>query len=159
MQKYPKKLIVYFDGACEPRNPGGYGTWGWVLKDAATGETLETGQGCDGFGTGRTNNRSEYLALGFALRHLNDSGWTGTLECRGDSQLVCYQIYGSWQCNKDHLRKLRDRCRQLLQELAPGTHRIVWVPRDQNQEADQLSQLAYEQATGKRFPERRRKKA
>lgn len=24
---------LYFDGACEPRNPGGIATYGWVLRD------------------------------------------------------------------------------------------------------------------------------
>ncbi len=34
MSDLPKSLKIFFDGACAPKNPGGYATYGWLVRDA-----------------------------------------------------------------------------------------------------------------------------
>lgn len=150
-------LVLHFDGACEPRNPGGVATYGWVitLPDDSVFAN-DCGVLCSG-GPNATNNRAEYAALGFALRYLFDEiDQVDNLRIFGDSQLVIEQINGNWRCNAPHLVKMRDRCRQLLAALE-CRYTLDWIPRELNEAADALSRKAYEKATGRKFPERRRK--
>ena len=150
------ELTIFFDGSNEPKNPGGVATYGWVIKEA--GETSTTGQGEFERGPESTNNRAEYAGLGFALRHILDTmGGTAVdkLHICGDSKLVIEQLSGRWKCNKDHLRKLRDRCLELLEQIGCKWD-AAWIPREQNTEADALSQAAYVTATGKPYPQRHR---
>jgi ribonuclease HI len=151
------KLIVHFDGSCEPKNPGGVGTYGWIID--RDGQRVASGSGCNSKGgPGSTNNVSEYAGLGFALRWLADHPGTmqpgDTLVLRGDSKLVVEQLAGRWKCNKEHLQKLKQRCLELLVGFG-GQWRTEWIPREQNTEADALSQQAYVTATGKPYPQRR----
>jgi ribonuclease HI len=149
-------LTLYFDGACEPRNPGGVATYGWLLVDGR--RTIQTGWGFARKGRGATNNYAEWCALGFALRWLLDNRdrWEGQIEIRGDSQLVINQLTGAWQCRQPSLQRLRLRCLHILQELGIGW-RAKWIPRERNTRADALSRRAYEDHTKKPVPERRRK--
>lgn len=95
-------------------------------------------------GEASTNNIAEYRAVRAALNWLIAKGEQGEVELRTDSQLVVRQISGAYACNKDHLRVLRDECRALLQRL-PHT-RLIWVSREQNVPADELTNLAYAEA-------------
>jgi ribonuclease HI len=111
-------------------------------------------------GEGATNNLAEWTALGLALRWLLDNPEVASgnvLHIQGDSQLVIEQLNGTWNCNKPHLIRLRDRCREIIEQLAVVAWRANWIPRLENQEADALSRRAYEEATGKSVPERTRK--
>jgi ribonuclease HI len=150
-------LVIHFDGACEPRNPGGIATCGWTIREGD--KLLASGSQEVRRGDGATNNLAEYAALGLALRWLldNQQGGGCILDIRGDSQLVVYQLMQTWQCNKEHLQKLRARCWALLEEIAPASWTAEWIPREQNTEADALSRDAYVAATGKAFPERTRR--
>lgn len=151
------RLTIHFDGACEPTNPGGVATCGWIIRDA-NGAAINTGSKFVCRGLGATNNVAEYCALGFALNWLASVKTALPAECHldihGDSKLVICQVKGEWACNRDHLRKLRDRCRELLAQFK--THTLEWIPREANGTADALSRQAYEEHTGKKFPERRR---
>jgi ribonuclease HI len=151
----PDTLTLFFDGSCEPKNPGGWGTCGWVLMNQ--GEVLASdSKVCSEPGPRSTNNVAEYCALGFALNYLEKESWKGNLSIFGDSKLVVNQMTGEWVCNKEHLQKLRQRCRELLNIVAKSWS-IAWVPREHNERADALSRQAYEKATGKPYPERNRK--
>lgn len=132
---------IYFDGACEPRNPGGWATWGWVaLRD---GKAIASGRGCVGHGDGMTNNVAEYTAAIEALRWLSGRSAGPGVVLRGDSQLVVRQVSGEWGCNADHLRPLLEEARRLVNELGV---RLEWIPRGENSRADALSRLAYREA-------------
>lgn len=144
----PGELILYFDGSAEP-NPG-LATYGWAIM-IQSGEEIACGCGVSyDYGS---NNQSEYCALGFALRWLSDQGWKGTLQIFGDSKLVINQLTQEWRCNKEHLRNLRKRCWELLEGIE---YKATWVPREQNDRCDSLSRKAYEERTGKSYPERRK---
>lgn len=152
----PLELCLYFDGACEPTNPGGVATYGWLIKDP-DGKTLAKKCGVVCEGKDATNNRAEWCALGFGLRYLLDQKWTGKLTIQGDSQLVICQLTGDWACNKPHLIKLRARCLEILKQLG-NDYKTDWLPREQNEECDELSRYAYERYTGKSFPIRYKKR-
>ena len=145
------ELTLHFDGACEPRNPGGVATYGWVLS---TGHS-----GCGVVATGgptSTNNLAEWSALGFGLRWIADQKLKPEkLLIFGDSQLVVRQLNHEWACNKEHLQKLRARCEELLKAI-DRPWAAEWIPREKNEDADALSRKAYTDHTGKPFPERRR---
>lgn len=146
-----QKVKLWFDGACEPRNPGGIATAGWI--------TTRGGSGCKVVCIGKraTNNVAEWSALEAGLCELLDtSDGPFELEILGDSRLVIHQLTGHWGAHKEHLRKLRDRVRQLLTHPKIVDWSAQWVPRDENREADRLSRQAYENFTGKPFPERHR---
>jgi ribonuclease HI len=151
-------LTLYFDGACEPRNPGGTGSWGWVATHPE-GE-VRTGSGAIPAAPTTTNNLAEWYALGHGLREIAerraaDPFQIDMLIIRGDSQLVIRQLTGEWACRAANLQPLLKRCLELLIAInAP--YRAEWVPREQNAEADALSVKAWEEATGQPFPVRQR---
>jgi ribonuclease HI len=150
-----RDLTLFFDGGCEPVNPGGIGTYGWYLLDRGVEVKWSTGVASSSHIM--TNNLCEYQALGFALRWLSDQGWKGRLKIFGDSKLIVHQIRRDWKCNKKHLQALRQRCWELLREVCPDGYDIEWIPREENARADELSRMAYEDRTGSPCPERGRK--
>ncbi|MXR19742.1 reverse transcriptase-like protein [Halobacterium sp. PCN9] len=81
------------------------------------------------------NNEAEYRALIRGLEVASEQGCT-EVETRDDSQLVVGQVKGDWQTNEQHLRKLRDRARELAEEFE--TFEIVRVDREENLRADGL---------------------
>ena len=149
-------LTIQFDGSCEPTNPGGVATAGWLILDGA--DVIASGSQFIRRGLGATNNLAEWSALGFALRWLveNGQGKADELILQGDSKLVVEQIGGRWKCNVEHLQKLKARCLELLSQIAPVSWKSEWIPREQNSAADALSQQAYVETTGKPYPQRHR---
>lgn len=135
-------ITIHCDGLCEPRNPGGYACWAWIVTDPLPDMPPAQDFGCVAKGKQATNNLAEYTAVGKALRYCVDQGiFAPTI--RTDSQLVVRQINGDWACNAEHLKPLMKRARALLNEVG-GT--LEWVPREQNEIADNLSRIAYQQA-------------
>lgn len=153
---------IYFDGACEPVNPGGIATAGWCIRDVG-GAEIAFGRRVVASGPRATNNLAEWSALGFALRRLLDhhSGECHgkNLLIRGDSMLVCRQLTRAWRCNAPHLRRLRERCLEILGELRLDGWRTEWIPRERNTRADELSKLAYVELTGQQPPDRGKRMA
>lgn len=141
---------LYFDGACEP-NPG-IGAWGFVL-DTGGGSGITGGGVIDGT---TTNNVAEYTALGKGLLAAKAAGVTGELRVLGDSMLVVRQMNGTWECKSPMMAACRDRAKQLVDDLAGVDVAIDWIPREENEAADAESRKAWEAATGRTFPERRR---
>jgi ribonuclease HI len=135
-------------------------TWAYILNGVGKVDIVNPAPA-------NTNNVAEYMALGFAIRDAialmrEKPGEKFTLTIRGDSQLVVNQINRSWQCNKEHLAKLRDRCLELLNSaklIGLEKWSIVWIPREQNEKADALGREIYLKTTGHKMPERARKKS
>ncbi len=129
-------IRVYFDGAAGPTNPG-YGGAGWAIllpdKEPITQSYF--------LGNNRTNNEAEYAALVFALNH---GKWLGIeqekIRIYGDSKLVISQVNGIWKTKKPHLRKMRDIA---LRNLESYTNvNLEWIPRESNELADRMSNVA-----------------
>ncbi len=122
--------IAYFDGACKP-NPGQMKI-GFLIKDP-NGKNIIEGTEKMGFGT---NNQSEYLALLELSKQLVKLK-INNVKMKGDSQLVVNQINCDWKCENLFLKRLNLQIQELLKEIPNWS--LEWVRRDQNKEADLLS--------------------
>ena len=133
-------ITIYFDGLCRPKNPGGVATYGYVIyKD---GEKVKSGFGVVGSGAGMTNNVAEYSALKCAAEWVSRNGGDDEIVIKGDSQLVIHQMNGTWQIKSETSKKFVPEIRRVLEGRKT---RFIWIPREQNAEADQLSNVAYSQ--------------
>ena len=137
-----RRLLVYFDGLCEPVNPGGVATYGFVVKDGNS--VVCEGKGLVGVGARvevATNNVAEYTALIKALECLSERGLEGEkLLIRGDSQLVIRQLKGEYKVRSERIKPLYERAKELLSRFDAE---LEWVPREKNAEADELSRKAF----------------
>lgn len=131
------RLVGYFDGACEPFNPGGLATGGWVIPERSI-----AGCAAYGRGDGATNNVAEYRAAIDCLRAIYRIGWRGHVTLYGDSKLVVEQFSGRWRCNALCLRALLNRLRRGA-TFFKGVE-LKWVPREKNVDADAMSKLGFE---------------
>ena len=140
-----KAATIHFDGMCEPRNPGGWMGAGWVLQwiDDDGEQFRETGSRVWHPKSSNTNNLAEWRALYFGLYALSEIiDHTRMLTLYGDSQLVVNQFNGDWQCRKTYLASWRDGCTDIAGSLS-GIVQAVWIPRENNVEADTLSRRDY----------------
>jgi ribonuclease HI len=132
-------ITVYFDGLCYPKNPGGVAAYGYlILRDK---EPIWKGFGAVGEGRGKTNNVAEYEGLLAAARGLNDEGIDEKVEIRGDSELVIKQMKGEYRVNSATSKRYVPQIKKLIEGKEVS---FIWVPREQNEEADRLSRVAYE---------------
>ena len=134
-------IVVYVDGLCEPVNPGGTATYGYVIRND-DGRDIARKSGVVGKGPGMSNNVAEYAALCEALRYLIREKMTLLpVEIRSDSRLLVNQMKGEWKFHKGlYAQKYRD-----AKALATQFDRVKfrWIPREENKEADALSREAY----------------
>ncbi|KAJ9456581.1 Ribonuclease HI [Diplonema papillatum] len=94
-----------------------------------------------------TNNVAEYTALIKALHRLQDQpGLSGELVVRGDSGLVVDQMTGNARCS-EALRPYKTRAQAEVAELRQKgiDIRLEHVPREQNIDADALSNRAMDE--------------
>jgi ribonuclease HI len=133
--------FAWFDGACEPVNPGGLGTYGFVVRKGDKLVVRKQGVVPDVAGLPMTGNIAEYVALHLLLEWLADNPG-GSVRIEGDSKLIVMQVRGEWDANVPVLRMLRDKCRALLRPQ----DRLVHIGREKNAEADALTHLAYVEA-------------
>jgi len=134
--------MVYVDGLCEPRNPGGVASYGFVIYSG--NEKLHEQSGVVGEGLGMSNNAAEYAALLEALDWLSGQGLKDEkVVVRSDSRLLVNQMNYQW---RSHGGLYVDKYSEAL-KLVSNFSKIsfVWVPREQNGEADSLSRKAYEE--------------
>lgn len=127
------RVVVEADGASRG-NPGP-AAYGALVRDAETGEVLAEDARTLGV---TTNNVAEYsgLVAGLALAAAHAPG--AEVEVRMDSKLVIEQMSGNWKIKNADLAVLADKARV----AHPGPVRYVWVPRDENGDADRLGNEA-----------------
>lgn len=146
MQK-AKEVEVFFDGLCQPINPGGIACYAYVVKDRGSGATLksEHGLAAEPFSPDATNNVAEYTALIKALEWLAASGLEPEkIVVKSDSQLVVNQMNGRFKVGTKRIVPLFRKAAELKARFRDV--RIEWVPRSENREADSLTNRAYNQA-------------
>ena len=148
--EYIPNIEVYFDGLCEPRNPGGIATYGFVVYDNRSPSDrvkIHEGYGVVGagcLGDDVTNNIAEYTALIRGLEWLVQNSLTGKLvEVKGDSQLTIRQLNGIYAVRSPRIIPLYNRVVELVEKFKQI--RFFWVPREYNEEADSLSRRAYQE--------------
>ena len=140
---FPSLVEVHFDGACQPPSGGGVATYGFTV-DGEGLEHEESGLAAPPWSPRSTNNVAEYTAAIRALEHLRERGFRGQVLLIGDSELVIRQMQGEYAVRAEHLKAYRERLHQLARQFAEV--RYIWVPREENQRADELSKEALDHA-------------
>jgi len=133
-------VLLYFDGLCGPRNPGGVAIYGFVIYRDAEKLKEDAGLACEPWTPSASNNVAEYRGLIEGLKWLNGKGMYREVEVRGDSMLVIRQMKGEYRVRAERIRPLHSEAERLSAKFL-GI-RIVWIPREQN-EADDLCKKAY----------------
>jgi ribonuclease HI len=138
-------IEVYFDGLCQPINPGGISCYAFVVKSG--GRTIHSDYGVAGepFSEDSTNNVAEYTALAKALEWLlaNNLG-SAKVEIKSDSQLIVNQLTGDYKVKAKRIISLYKQV--LLLKSKFKEIQINWIPREKNKEADKLTNKAYNKA-------------
>ena len=134
---------VYSDGICDP-NPG-TACWAFVVHDGT--RVTVTQQGA--LAGLQTNNTAEYAGFGKALAWILTQP-PGEFTLYTDSQLVLNQVAGQWACNVERLEVLRDRCKELIEQIKEAGSKIElqWISGAKNP-ADGPTRDAYFVKTGK----------
>ncbi len=137
-----KYLTAYFDGSCEPKNPGGnMGTGAIVLDD---GQLLFEHSDFIKANPDNSNNVAEYIGLREILRWLTTNGIKGrSIIIHGDSKLVIEQMTGRWKIKNGRYTPYAKACMFYLKELIgrdfSNEITFKWIPRQLNEHCDMLS--------------------
>jgi ribonuclease HI len=134
---------VHFDGACEPPRGRGVATYGFTLEGPGL-EHEEFGLAVPPGSERATNNVAEYVGAIRALEFLASVGYRGPVLVFGDSQLVIRQMSGEYEVRAEHLRPYHQHLGALVARI--GDVEFAWVPREENQRADELSKIAIAEA-------------
>jgi ribonuclease HI len=148
---------AWFDGACEPVNPGGTATFGVVIK-GEDGTVLLRDAGVVGSGKAMSNNVAEYAGVLRILKYLAPRP-PGRVTIHGDSNLVVNQLNGKWRIKKGLYLTIAMETRELLAYLRGLGWQInfCWIPREQNEECDALSKKSCQVTDRPRFARRKRR--
>lgn len=139
------EIQVYFDGLCQPVNPGGIACYAFLIKSDGKVIHKERGLAAEPFSSGATNNVAEYTALVKALEWLISSKMGQQhVHVKGDSKLVISQMRGEFKVKAKAIIPLFQKAALLRKEFADIS--FQWVPREENREADKLSEEAYNNA-------------
>jgi probable phosphoglycerate mutase len=131
-------IIANVDGGARG-NPGSAG-YGAIIK-SQDGQVLA--ELYEGIGI-NTNNVAEYRGLIAALEWAHAHGHT-RLHIKSDSQLIVQQMLGNYRVKHEGLIPLYQKARRLAAAIGQVT--FEHVRREQNCEADRLSNLGMDQNT------------
>jgi len=132
-------IEVWIDGSCYPVNPEGTACAGYVIK--RKGLTIAKGSKIVGKGKGMTNNVAEYQALITAIEEIRKRQLHNEeITINSDSQLLVNQMNGNWKVKSQLLYPLY---REAKKRVATYNLKIKWIPREQNEEADEMSRIAF----------------
>ncbi len=134
---------VHFDGACQPPRGGGVATYGFTIEGDRYAEEA-CGLAVAPWSPHATNNVAEYVAAIRALEWLRAEGYEGAVLLLGDSQLVIRQMKGEYEVRAEHLKPYHEHLKRLAEGFAEVS--FVWVAREENARADELSKQALEEA-------------
>jgi ribonuclease HI len=144
--------MLYFDGLCEPINPGGVATFGFVAYDGRKKIQESCGLvGAGMLGNDVSNNVAEYTGIIRGMECLLGSGHFGKLTIRGDSQLAIRQLSGQYAVRAPRLIPLHNRVIELKKGFKSVT--FEWIPRESNEAADALSRKAFDEFLAKNLQE------
>jgi ribonuclease HI len=138
-------IEVYFDGLCQPINPGGISCYAFLVKSGGRTIYSDYGIAVEPFSQDSTNNVAEYTALVKALQWLLEKNLGSTkVEVKSDSQLIVNQLTGDYKVKSKRIVSLYKQV--LLLKRKFQDIEIKWVPREENREADRLTNKAYNKA-------------
>jgi ribonuclease HI len=146
-------LHCFFDGCCEPKNPGGNMGMGALIYDHDR-TLLRAHSWMIPAHDENSNNVAEYLAVKWVLDTLKMGGFQfRAIYIFGDSRLVIEQLWGNWRIkgidsHKDQRPGFYARyaveARETLKEFR--NCRGFWIPRAENAEADKWSKQHLKEA-------------
>lgn len=127
-----------------PINPGGTATYGFEIR--REGRRIYEDCGVVGKGKEMSNNVAEYRAVQKAAEWLLSKELDSyNIVFRSDSKLVVNQMNGEWEVKKglyvEYYLKARERIGKLKHI------RFEWIPREENEYADSLTEKAYREYT------------
>ena len=137
-------ITVYFDGLCQPINPGGIACYAYLIKKNGMTVHSEYGLATRPYSKDATNNVAEYTGLIKALEWLSTNKLDQPVRIISDSALVVRQLRGEYKVKSRRIVPLYRRA-ALLKDSFKDV-KISWVPREQNSEADALTNKAYQEA-------------
>ena len=131
-----RALVIEADGGSRG-NPGVAG-YGALVRDGVTGRVLWEGAAPLGK---ESNNVAEYSGLIAGLKAVLRIDAGADVEARMDSKLVVEQMAGRWKIKHPDMRTLALEARDLAAQIsaAGGSVSFTWIPREQNKDADALS--------------------
>lgn len=137
----PPPIIIACHGLCEPINPGGVVTYGFVVYSVDHDEQVSQ-FGFVAEGEGCTNNTAAYSALIRAIAWL----WRGNRKTtpvmfHTSSSLIVNQLNGTFHITAESIRPYYDRTKRGLAGLSHYT--IEYVPRIQNERAAEIAQISF----------------
>jgi ribonuclease HI len=118
---------LYFDG-CSKGNPGPSGSGALIKDEHIVWRDFE-------YVGNTTNNVAEYKGLILGLKQLKYLNITKVI-VKGDSMLVINQMNGKYKVNAPHLIPLYNEAKELIKDIDIT---FLYIPREQNKEADQLA--------------------
>nr|AAK54296.1 putative RNase [Oryza sativa Japonica Group] len=131
--------LLHFDGASKG-NPGKAGAGAVLMtEDGRVISRLREGLGIV------TNNVAEYRGLILGLRYAIRHGFKKII-VYGDSQLVCYQVKGTWQTKNQNMMELCKEVRKLKENFV--SFEINHIRREWNAEADRQANIAITLSSG-----------
>lgn len=142
------KISCFFDGCCEPVNPGGTASYGAVifLDGKKVWECSELFVPIPGREKETSNNVAEYSGFLAILEYLLDQGMDGTRTIiHGDSRLVIEQMQGNWKMKKGFYIPVAKKALLALSRFKTSP-KLKWIPRDENDIADELSKAELKKA-------------
>src|SRR6185503_7319891 len=130
----------YFDGACEPKNPGGNMGIGAIIFDKDGNEVVKLSHYVKAH-PNNSNNVAEYQGFGWIITKLSEIMQDGeSAKIHGDSKLVIEQMKGNWQMKKGFYIQFATRAREITQNLSKRCQiELKWIPRAENEVCDSLS--------------------
>lgn len=130
-------IKAFFDGSCQPENPGGViGMGGYVVTD--DGEELWRFSRAKEQKSTNTNNVAEYMACSNVLWWLYQNNYTSEeIIIYGDSKMVVNQLNGKWNIGNGHYSKVAKKAKSYLEYFSNIT--FCHIFRHDNELADQLS--------------------
>jgi ribonuclease HI len=127
-------ITAWFDGVCEPINPGGHAAYGALVK---VDDVVVWSEGkYVGFGDKISNNVAEYSGIIAVFREIEKH--SGPALICGDSKLVIEHLNGNWRVNGGLYFPFYLEAKKLFDELRNRVT-LQWVPRGENSECDVLS--------------------
>ena len=135
----PRKMVeVYFDGLCQPCNPGGTACYAFIVKNGDHTIHTKSGLAADN----STNNVGEYTGLIRALQWLLENDYQNeNIVIKGDSQLVIQQIKRKFKVKASNIIPLYHNAISLISKFKHIQFELI--SRGQNKEADKLANYAY----------------
>ena len=92
----------------------------------------------------KTNNEAEYLWAYYWIKRCIEL-WAEEIELYMDSKLVISQLSWEWKIKKDNLREIKKEI-ELLKKESWVKLIYNWIRREENKEADRLSNVAMDTA-------------